>query len=95
MPLHGSKGPLDQSSSDPPTVVQFMDKPIEVLVNVARQTHSLECFSRRSLLISVKVVPRTNATSARRTAIYHGRVTAPMTPYTALPARVNTTPYRV
>ena len=81
MPLHGSKGPLDQSSSDPPTVLQFMDEPIEVLVNVARQTHSrLGCFSRRSLLISVKVVPRTNATSARRTAIYHGRVTAPMTP---------------
>jgi hypothetical protein len=37
VPLHGPKGPLDQSSSDPFAILQLIDEPVEVLVNVGRR----------------------------------------------------------
>jgi hypothetical protein len=37
VPLHGPKGPLDQSSPDPAAILQLIDEPVEVLVNVVRR----------------------------------------------------------
>jgi hypothetical protein len=37
VPLHGPKGALDQSSPDPSAILQLIDKPVEMLVNVARR----------------------------------------------------------
>jgi hypothetical protein len=37
VPLHGPKGPLHQSSPDPFAILQLIDEPVEVLVNVGRR----------------------------------------------------------
>jgi len=40
VPLHGPKGPLDLNSPDPAAILQLMDEPVEVLVNVVRRITS-------------------------------------------------------
>jgi hypothetical protein len=37
VPLHGPKGPLDRSGADPFAILQLIDEPVEVLVNVGRR----------------------------------------------------------
>jgi hypothetical protein len=49
VPLHGPKGPLDQSGPDPSAILQLIDEPVEVLVNVGRRvTPTRELVTRLS-----------------------------------------------